>query len=185
MINHKGTQIIKTERLLLRKILPDDAEMVYLWMSDPDVCKYERWSPHQNIGYTRGYIVEVFDGYKSELTYQWGIQLGDELIGSVSIVNTNDYDQKAVLGYCLAKKYWSKGYATEAVSAVIHYMLFEVGLNRIEATHSVNNIASGRVLQKIGMVLEGFAKEYYFCNDGLQDSNLYAITRKDYGDNMK
>ncbi|MNN32599.1 hypothetical protein D3C81_1463220 [compost metagenome] len=59
MINHKGTQNIKTERLLLRKILPDDAEMVYLWMSDPDVCKYERWSPHQSIGYSHGYIVEV------------------------------------------------------------------------------------------------------------------------------
>ncbi|MNI38594.1 putative ribosomal N-acetyltransferase YdaF [compost metagenome] len=146
-------------------------------MSDPEVCKYERWLPHQSVGYSHGYIIEVFGGYKSELTYQWGIQLGDELIGSVSIVNVNDFDQKAVLGYCLAKKYWSKGYATEAVKAVIHYMLFEVGLNRIEATHSVNNIASGRVLQKIGMVLEGSAKDYYFCNSGLQDSNLYAITR--------
>ncbi|WP_425449404.1 GNAT family N-acetyltransferase [Dethiothermospora halolimnae] len=180
MINHKGTQSIKTDRLLLRKISPDDAEMVYRWMSDPEVCKYEHWSPHQSVDFTRGYIIEVFDGYKSDYTYQWGIQLGEELIGSVSIVNVNDYDRKATLGYCLGKRYWSKGYTTEAVKAVIDYMFSEIGLNRIEATHSVNNIASGRVLEKVGMVLEGQAKDYYFCNSGFQDSNIYGITRKDY-----
>lgn len=180
MIEHKGTQTIKTKRLLLRKILPEDAEMVYKWMSDPEVCKYECWAPHKSVDYTRGYIIEVFDGYKSDHTYQWGIQLGNELIGSVSIVNVNDYHQKALMGYCLARAYWSNGYTTEAVKAVIEYMLFDIGLNRIEATHSVNNIASGRVLEKVGMVLEGHAKDYYFCNSGLQDSNLYGITKNTY-----
>lgn len=180
MLNHKGTQPIKTERLLLRKILPEDAERVFQWMSDPEVCKYERWSPHPSIEFTRGYIIEVFDEYKSDLTYQWGIQFGDDLIGSVCIVNVSNYDQKATLGYCLAKEYWSKGYTTEAVKAVIDYIFLEIGLNRIEASHSVNNIASGRVLEKVGMVLEGYAKDYYFCNSGFQDSKLWAITKKDY-----
>lgn len=180
MITHKGTQTIKTERLLLRKILPDDAEMVYKWMSDPEVCKYECWEPHQSVDYSRGYIIHVMGGYASDQTYQWGIQLGDELIGSVSIVNVNDYHSKALMGYCLNKAYWSNGYTTEAVKAVLHFMFIEVGLNRIEATHSINNVASGRVLAKSGMTLEGHAKEYYFCNSGLQDSDLYAITRSDY-----
>lgn len=180
MLSHNGTKIIKTNSLLLRKINPEDAEMVFKWMSDPEVCKYERWSPHQSIDYTHGYIVEVFDGYKSDRTYQWGIQLAEELIGSVSIVNVNDYDKKATLGYCLARRYWSNGYTTEAVKAVIDYMFLKIGLNRIEASHSVKNIASGRVLEKVGMVLEGQAKDYYYCNSGFQDSKLYAITKKDY-----
>lgn len=60
-------------------------------------------------------------------------------------MNVNDYDQKATLGYCIAKKYWSKGYATEAVKGILNYMFFEIEINRIEATYSVNNIASGRV----------------------------------------
>lgn len=180
MITHKGTQTIITERLLLRKILPEDAEMVFKWMSDTEVCKYERWEPHNSVDFTRGYIIEVFNGYKSNTTYQWGIQLNDKLIGSVSIVGVNDYDQKAIIGYCLAKEYWSNGYMTEAVKAVINYMLFDIGLNRIEATHSVENGASGRVLEKAGMVLEGNAKDYYYCNSGFQDSNLYAITKSLY-----
>jgi len=166
MIAHKGTQVINTKRLILRKILPEDAEMVFKWMSDSEVCKFERWKPHDSVGYTRGYITQVFDGYKSNTLYQWGIQLDDTLIGSVSVVNVDDYDQKAVLGYCLAREYWSNGYMTEAVKAVIDYMLFDIGLNRIEASHSINNVGSGRVLEKVGMKLEGQAKDYYYCNSG-------------------
>ncbi len=180
MLKHKGTQTIKTARLTLRKVLPDDAEMVYVWMGDPEVCKYERWKPHTDAGYTRGYIHAVFDGYQSERLYHWGIELNGRLIGSVSIVNVDDNDQKALLGYCLAREFWSHGYTTEAVQAVLGYMFTEIGLNRIEASHSVNNTASERVLQKVGMILEGHAKDYYFCNSGFQDSNLYGITKKWY-----
>jgi ribosomal-protein-alanine N-acetyltransferase len=180
LIIHKGTQPLKTERLLLRKIQPGDAEMVCAWMSDPEVCKYERWSPHPNAGYSRGYIAEVFDGYKSDCTYQWGIELSGRLIGSVSIAGINDFDQKALLGYCVARKYWSNGYATEAVKAVLRYMFSEIGLNRIEASHSVNNPASGRVLEKCGMLLEGQAKDYYLSNSGFQDSRLFGVTKEQY-----
>ena len=180
MIIHKGTREIKTNRLMLRKIHTDDAEMVYAWMSDPEVCKYERWEPHPSVEYSCGYIMEAFDGYKADSTYFWGIELDKKLVGSVCIVGVNDYDQKAILGYCLAKEYWSKGYATEAVSAILKYMFVEVGINRIEATHAVNNIASGRVLEKVGMCLEGCAKEYYFCNAGFQDSRLFGLTRTQY-----
>lgn len=177
---HKGTQSIETERLLLRQIQPDDADAVFKWMSDPEVCRYECWAPHQSAGWTRGYIIEVFDGYKSDHTYQWGMQLGNELIGSVSIVNVDDFHQKALMGYCLRRDHWSKGYTTEAVKAVLRYMLADIGLNRIEATHAVSNGASGRVLRKAGMVLEGHAKDFYYFNSGFQDCDLYAITRSAY-----
>ena len=179
MIEHKGTQVIKTERLLLRKILPADATMVFRWMSDPQVCKYERWESHHSVDYTRGYINEALR-YSSDQIYQWGVVFEESLIGLISIVNINDHDRKATLGYCLARDYWSKGYTSEAVKAVIKFMLVDVGLNRIEASCSVNNIASFRVLEKVGMTYEGQATEYYFCNVGFQDSNLYAITKSSY-----
>jgi ribosomal-protein-alanine N-acetyltransferase len=178
MITHKGTQTIQTERLLLRKILPEDARAVYAWMGDPAVCEYECWRPHPDAGYSRGYIAEVFD--YSERLYWWGIELGGGLIGSVCAVNVDDLHQKATLGYCLARRFWSKGYATEAVQAVLDYMFAEVGLNRVEASHAVGNISSGRVLQKAGLLLEGRAKDYLFFNAGVQDSNLYGITKAQY-----
>ncbi len=182
-MNHKGTQTLYTDRLKLRKVDPDDAEMVFKWMSDPEVIQYEIWQPHPHPGYTRGYIKEVYGGYQSDKMYHWGIERGGELIGSVSVVEVNDFFQKALMGYNLRRDCWSEGYATEAVREVLRYMFEEIGINRIEATHSVNNPASGRVLEKVGMNYEGYAKEYYICNLGVQDSKLYAMTRSDYKQN--
>jgi len=179
-ITHKGTQPIETQRLLLREITPDDAEMVYAWMGDPEVQKYERWQPHPNADWSRGYIHEYLNDYQSDRLYHWGIELEGKLIGYVCVVNVDDNDQKGLMGYALARNFWSKGYTTEAVKAVLRYMFTEIGLNRIEATHAVNNAASGRVLEKAGMIFEGRAKDYYFCNSEFQDSNLYAITKNEY-----
>ena len=178
-MNHKGTQRLQTERMVLRRIVPQDAEAVFTWMGDPEVCKYERWTPHPDSNYSEGYIRQVFD-YESDHTYWWGMDLQGKLIGSICVVNINDFDQKGIMGYCLAKKYWSKGYTTEGVRAVLQFLFEQVGINRIEASHSIYNPASGRVLQKAGFLLEGNAKEYYHCRLGFQDSDLYGLTRKQY-----
>ena len=179
MISHKGTAAIKTDRLLLRKILPDDAAAVFKWLGDPEVAKYERWDIHPDAGYTRSFIEHVYK-YDTYHMYQWGLQYEDGLIGSVCAAGVSDYDQKAVVGYSMNREYWSKGFMTEAVKAVVRFMLAEVGLNRLEASHSVNNPASGRVLEKAGFALEGTAKDYYNSNSGLQDSRLFGITQGMY-----
>lgn len=178
MVTHKGTQDIKTERLVLRKILPDDAEMVYKWLSDPDVLQFEGWTPHENADFTRGYIMHVFGDYSSNQSYNWGIQLNNELIGHIVVVDITD--RKGTIAYYLRKDCWSKGYATEAVKAVINYMLFDVGLEKIDAKHSVNNKASGKVLVKAGMVYKGHVKEVYYCNGKWQDCDYYSIAQNEY-----
>ena len=171
-MTHKGTQKIETERLILRKIMTDDAEMVYKWMSDPEVLKYEDWEPHKDVDFTRGYISFITGDYQSEQTYRWGIQLGDELIGDILGGGT--------LAYYLRKDCWSKGYATEAVKAVIKYMFLEVGLEKIQATHSIKNIASGKVLRKAGMCYKGHVKEFYYCDSEWQDCDFYALMKEQY-----
>jgi len=172
---HKGTQDIKTERLLLRKIMPDDAEMVYKWMSDPEVLKYEDWDVHESVDFTRGYISYLTNDYKSEQTYCWGMQLNEELIGCVMVVNVQGWN--GILAYYLRKDCWSKGYATEAVKRVIKYMFTEIGIERIEAKHSVKNAASGKVLQKAGMIFEKHEKAVYYCDSEWQDCDFYFLTK--------
>jgi ribosomal-protein-alanine N-acetyltransferase len=60
-MTHKGTVTLETERLILRQISLQDAHDVFVWMSDPEVCRYERWQPHTSVEWTSGYISEVFD----------------------------------------------------------------------------------------------------------------------------
>lgn len=90
-MDHPGTVELRTQRLTLRKILPQDAGSVFAWMSDPEVCRYERCTPHPSIEYSRGYILAVFhNGDPASL--HWGIDLKGSLIGSVSVVGINNFD---------------------------------------------------------------------------------------------
>ena len=112
-MTHVGTQVIKTERLILRRITTDDLEMIYSWMSDPELTKYEDWIPHENVDYTRGFISWLTGDYKTEQTYCWGIQLGDEIIGFSMVADVNEWSGS--IAYYIKKDCWSRGYATEAV----------------------------------------------------------------------
>ena len=178
MITHKGTRPIKTERISLRKILPGDAEMMYEFMSDPEVLRYEDMDPHPNAEFTRGYISYLTGDYKSDSTYCWGIERDKELIGFIMVVGVQEWN--GVLAYYLKRSCWSKGYTAEAAKAVIKYMFDEVGIARISAKHSTKNPASGKVLQKVGMNYMGHVREneYYVSKSEWQDCDFYSICNR-------
>ena len=180
MITHKGTQEIKTARLILRKIAADDLEMIYNWMSDPEMVKYEDWIPHENVDYTCGFISWLTGDYVSDQTYCWGILLGNDIIGFAMVVDVNEWSGS--IAYYIAKPHWSNGYASEAVGAILDFMFNEVGVHRITAKHSIKNTASGKVLRKAGMRYRGHVKEYeyYASKSEWHDCDFYAIDREQY-----
>lgn len=180
MITHKGTQTIKTQRLILRKINSDDMEMIYNFMSDPELTKYEDWIPHENIDYTQGFISWLTSDYKDSQTYCWGIQLDEEIIGFTLVANVSEWNGN--IAYYIKREQWSNGYATEVVDAVINFMFSEVGVDRIAAKHSIKNTASGKVLKKAGMRYRGHVKEYeyYTSKSEWHDCDFYAITKEQY-----
>ena len=178
-MRHAGTQIIKTARLNLRRFELTDADAVFRnWTSDDRVARYMRWSAHKDVEETKTVIQSWCDRYKEDSTYHWGVCLEDgEIIGSIGVFITSEQDFKAELGYCIGRKWWGQGYMSEAVKAVIDYMFANTDIERIEAYHSIENPASGRVLAKAGMRPEGFLRHNYLSRDGFQDCNLYAIIR--------
>ena len=180
MITHKGTQPIQTQRLILRKITSDDYGMIFKFMSDPEITKYEDWIPHESIDYTGGFISWLTNDYKDDRIYCWGIQLGEDIIGFVMVIDVNEWSGS--ITYYLNKEYWSNGYATEAVNAILGFMFREVGMDRIVAKHSIKNIASGKVLKKTNMRYRGHVKEYeyYSSKKEWHDCDFYAITKEQY-----
>jgi len=182
IMRHAGTQIIRTTRLTLRKIDLGDADMMFRnWANDDDVSRYMRWATHKDAEETKTIIQNWFDGYKENNKYHWGICLeSGEMIGSVGMMMTAEYDFKAEIGYCIGRKWWGEGYTSEAVKAVIDYMFQNTDIERIEAYHSVENPASGKVMAKAGMRHEGFARSKYKNRDGFQDCDLYGIVRNEW-----
>ena len=186
-LNHTGTVRLETERLILRPMSITDADQMYSnWASDTEVSKYMSWEPHVDIAATKSILTKWINEYAKMDYYHWGIELKktDQIIGSAGTQGINEKHRTADLGYCLGRAYWGKGYMSEAVAAMIRHLFNTVGFNRISASHDVNNIGSGRVMQKCGMVFEGIQRQAHYCpRRGFYDSAYYAILKTDYENN--
>ena len=183
-LTHKGTEEIETERLILRRFGMGDANEIFReWASYENVVKFLTWEKHASIAQTKTFLVDVIGGYARLDKYCWGIELKNEgmLIGSIDAKITDGRSRVAELGYCLGERFWNFGYATESVRAVSDYMFYDVNLNRLEAYHSVENPASGRVLIKAGLFREGHMRQKYMTADGAyQNSELYGLIKEDF-----
>ena len=87
-MRHAGTQEIETERLILRRLTPEDAGMMYTnWANDPQVTKYLRWEPHKNAEETRELLTAWALLYPNGDYYQWAIveKASGQVFGSISI----------------------------------------------------------------------------------------------------
>jgi len=173
---------METQRLVLRRFEINDAAALYTnWASSADTVTFMRMPPHQSADDTRAFVQSIIDNYEKTDTYRWAIVLkeNNEPIGFIGLTVLSEYDETGDFGYSVGKAYWNYGYTTEALAAVLRYGLEKAGFNRLEAYHSIRNMASGRVMQKCGLTYEGRARQKYRSNLGFEDSDMYAIIKED------
>lgn len=182
MLTHKGTQELKTNRLLLSQYKMSDATQMFKnYASDPDVTRFLNWEPYECIEDVEKFLADSIKDYKHSDTYHWAIEYNEEMIGSISAFNMNDRDSACEIGYCLGQSYWNKGIMSEALSAVLDFLFQEVHMHRIMAKHDVDNPASGKVMQKCNMTFEGKFRKFYLHDDGTySDAIIYGILREEY-----
>ena len=184
MVTHKGTQIIETERLILRRFRLEDAQAMYdRWASDPEVTRFLTWPPHASADSTRQLLALWEKGYEKIDNYQWAITVKaqDDLpIGSIAVVSSDDAVRKAEVGYCIGCAWWHQGITSEALAGVIGFLFEDVGMERVEARHDVNNPNSGKVMEKCGMRKEGVMRRADRNNQGIVDCCIHAILRDEW-----
>ena len=174
---------LETERLILRKFRLSDAKDAYNnWTSDKETSKYLDWNVHESVDVTKNYVNKVIEGYKNG-SLGWVVEIKNtkEIIGNISVVKLNKNDLNAEIGYCYGPKYWNKGYATEALKRVIEFLLNECDMHLVEARHISGNPASGRVMQKAGMVKEAILRDRKMnkYTKELNDLIVYSITKQE------
>ena len=192
-MRHAGTQKIETPRLLLRRLLPEDAEMMYTnWANDPQVTRYLRWEPHRNAAQTRELLAAWALLYPNEDYYQWAIveKATGQVFGTISIFRSEESERAAwsgfdgsggiwEIGYCIGRAWWNHGFTTEALQALVDFWFRNTDGSWLSCCHAVQNPASGRVMQKAGFVYDHDAVYHKF--DGTAVScKCYALTRERY-----
>ena len=182
MLNHQGTVPLTGERLVLRPYRLEDAPAMYQnWCSDPEVCRFLTWHPHQDVAETEALLSLWVPAYCQDACYRWGITLDGELIGNISVVRWNERNVVAELGYCLGRQWWGQGYMTEAFRLVIDFLFQQVGFRRIAMRHARENIGSGRVMQKAGLKYEGCMLQAERLLDGsFADICLYGLLNENW-----
>lgn len=150
------TQIIETERLMLRPLKTEDAEEIFQsWATDPEVGRFMRWNLHDSIGVTRAWLAEEEASVMDDDSYNWGFVLKEngKLIGCGGLVFSQKHEMFEI-GYNLARDYWGNGYVTEAAKRIVEFARENLDVSQLFATHAVDNAASGRVLEKIGFIYQ-------------------------------
>ena len=88
--------------------------------------------------------------------------------------------RSASLGYCLTEAAWGHGYATEAARVLLEWAFGALDLNRVQAEADTRNVASARVLEKLGFVHEGTLREDCIVNGDVSDTWVYGLLRRDW-----
>lgn len=186
-MTHKGTVSLETERLILRRFTPDDADAMFRnWAGDPEVTRFLSWPTHTDVSVSRAVIDSWTKEYEKPNYYSWAIVLKEinEPIGSISAVFCRDDLRLVEIGYCIGQKWWHRGYTSEALAELIRFFFEDVGMNRIEAKHDPRNPNSGKVMLKCGMKYEGTTRQDFINNQGICDSARYAILAEEYFGNQ-
>jgi ribosomal-protein-alanine N-acetyltransferase len=114
-MEHLGTKIMETERLILRPFTINDAQAMYKnWASDDEVTKFLTWETHKDIETTKAVLESFIPDYDKDNFYHWAVVLKeiDEPIGSFDVVKLNDKVKMVHIGFCIGKKWWNKRYNT-------------------------------------------------------------------------
>lgn len=150
-----------TERLTLRKMMVIDSQDMYEYASRNDVTKYLTWYPHPDRGYTKQYLQYLGNRYAAGMFYDWAVVFEPDckMVGTCGFTSFNCAFDSAEVGYVLNPDYWGRGIATEALERVLQFGFEELRLHRIEAKFIQGNEASLRVMERVGMTLEGYLRE--------------------------
>lgn len=184
-MEHHGTVVLDTERLLLRRFQKEDASAMFSnWASDPAVTRYLTWPTHPDMDVTRTVLEDWMSQYEDPGFYQWAIVLKEDParpIGSISVVEPiDDKIQKAHIGYCIGQPWWHQGITSEALKKVIDFLFQNVGVNKVESRHDPANPHSGGVMKKAGLKYEGTLCQADWNNQGICDCCYYGLLKTEW-----
>lgn len=179
---HSTPFILESERLLIRRLTMADDEAVYAYGNDADVARYVIFPRHESIADSREFIATMLENYEIGEPSSYAITLKDtnDVVGSIGFADWEVKHNRVEIGYAINKKYWNKGYVSEALQTMIRHLFTNTDIVRIEARCQPANIRSYRVMEKAGMTYEGTLRKHTFYKGVQHDMKYYSILRDEW-----
>ena len=173
--------VLHTERLLLRAIQPDDLEKIHTLHSQRETDEFNPLGIPKSMRETETVFMDWIREANNRSLWVFAIELMEQnhFIGLIGLRCGKPKYRMAEVWYKLFKEHWNRGYATEALLRIIDFGIVDLGLHRIEAGTAVDNTASIRVMEKVGMVQEGRKRKLLPLKNGWSDGFIYALLDED------
>ncbi|XTZ18750.1 GNAT family N-acetyltransferase [Micromonospora echinospora] len=173
-----------TSRLILRTFTPGDLDDVWAYQRRPEVARFMSWSARDR-EQSRCSLQQMVreDGLRVEgdcLTLAVVRRDTGRVVGQVELVWRSREHRRGELGYVLDPRHQGHGYATEAATEMLRYGFETSGLHRIVARCATRNIASARLMERLGMRREAHFRECAFGKGEWRDEYVYALLRADW-----
>ena len=170
-------------RLYIREFNESDRPSLLEFAEDPSLLQFMLF----NLGNDTeidGFLTLAQAEANKENRMEWHFALEEKetrtFLGSVALMLEKDSPSSAELGYWFKRDAWGKGYATEASRFLLHVGFQSIGLHRIWGKCHVRNPASARVMEKLGMKLEGCIREHVWMRDHYRSSKIYSMLENEY-----
>lgn len=183
MLNHIGTQMIETERLILRRFEYADAEaMLRYWAADKKVQSLYSEPVYSTLEEVKGLLDKYIGAYERNNCYRWAVieKTYGECIGQIAYFLVDSKNHFAEIEYCIGSQFQCRGYATEATKAVVKFGFDSMNLHKVQICTKTINAPSKRVIEKCGFTYEGTLRDYFFMDGEYIGRHYFSMLRNEY-----
>jgi RimJ/RimL family protein N-acetyltransferase len=157
-----------------------DVRALFEVFGDPEVCRYWSRPTLRALAEARALLEEIADGCKGRTLFQWGIAVreSDRVVGTCTLTSFSVEHRRAEIGFAIGRRDWGRGYASEALPALLDHAFGALDLRRLEADVDPRNAGSIRVLERLGFQREGLQRQRYLMNGEVQDALMYGLLKE-------
>ena len=175
---------VVTDHLVLRPVADGDASALAAYRSDPEQARYQSWDTPYPVRSAQALIAQMRQVRFGQpgAWLQVGIESAGRLIGDVAVRVDGHDPRQAEVGFTLAADAQGRGFATEALRAVVSLLFAEHGVHRITATCDTRNDRSVALLERVGMRREAHHRRSAWWKGEWTDEYVYAVLAEEWPD---
>ncbi|MCO5969681.1 GNAT family N-acetyltransferase [Actinoallomurus soli] len=165
----------------LDRIEPADWEAVHSWASLAAVCRFQLWGPNTE-EQTREFVAAAVEAWSHvpQKRFAYVARAGEDVVGMGELHVRSFEQRRGEITYVVHPRAWGQGVGTAIGSRLLSHGFERLGLHRIFATCDPRNLASARVLAKLGMTWEGRHRHVALIRDGWRDSEVFGILEDEW-----
>ena len=174
-----GTIQLKTGRLILRRHVIEDADFLYRrFGSDEKMYEYSGWNPYATPDMAKETVQNFIKSYDDDAFFGWAIEKDGAIIGTIGAYDHDPQEDSIEVGTSIDRDYWGRGYATEALEAVLRYLTEDNGISNVKAWCASDNLGSAKAMERCGMVLEDVEKDALSIGNKQFDKYNYVYRKE-------